>query len=126
MRPPYANSVETLAGMTPMGRSLAKASDPSVVRVYAGTGWRGVAVLNFGTRGTEAQLAVAVTEVTPQSVALAWVALVATPDHTVEEHRLSVLVAAASVVPGVGLIVYARTMGGAKVSGRWSVAWDVR
>ena len=86
----------------------------------------GLALLNFGSKGDDTQLPVALPQVTAQSVARAWVALVATAEHSVDEHRIEALSASVAVVPGVGLTVYLRTTDGTRSSGRWSVGWDVR
>ena len=131
-RPPYWGHVDQIDGMTETGRAAAKSVNAAALLAVAGGeatgagGWCGLAVLDFGAKGAEVQLAVAVPGVTESSVARAWVALVATAEHSVDEHRVEALAASVAVVPGVGLTVYLRTTDGTRSYGRWSVAWDVR
>ncbi len=86
-------------------------------------GGRGVAVVDFGAGKTDASVVVSAPGVTAQSVVTAQLAAIATPDHSVDEHRVEgIAVHAGAPVAGVGFTLYARTET-LEIFGRWSIAW---
>ena len=84
----------------------------------------GAAVVDFGAEGVDA--AVVVTGqagITADSTVNAWVALRATPQHSVDEHRVEPLyVTVGSIVPGVGFTIYVQAS--RPTYGTWSLSWS--
>jgi hypothetical protein len=87
----------------------------------------GVAVVDFGPYPgkTDAQLAVIAQPLIAATSSLrASIALVATADHSVDEHRVNPLyISAGSIVPGTGFTVYAQALQ-SREYGEWSVSWS--
>ena len=90
-------------------------------------GVEGVATVDFGAfpGGTDASVSV-----TGQSTVLngdaptAWVRAAATPEHSVDEHRVEPITVTVGVpTPGVGFTIYANAPG-RRLYGRWSIGWS--
>ena len=89
---------------------------------------QGTVILNFGVAPGAANATVAVTgqsNIATSSVLQAWLAPVATSDHSVDEHRIENLkIVASTIVAGTGFTIYGECTLGHLIYGAWTVQWE--
>jgi hypothetical protein len=89
-----------------------------------GGGNVGSAIVDFGSGGSDASIAVAAPTIQAGSIVLVSVAAKASTDHSADEHLTEELeVRAGNVVAGIGFTIYARTRNLA-LRGKWNVNWS--
>lgn len=92
-------------------------------------GAQGTAVLDFGAFPGKSDASVAVTGqagILATSLVDAWVNLVATADHSADEHLLETIdIRAGLIVAGTGFTIYGfnEGSGDTRIYGLWNIAW---
>lgn len=96
----------------------------------------GTTTVDFGAFPGSSDASVAITgqtAIVAGSIVSASLRLVATADHTADEHRVETIkVFAGNIVAGTGFTIYATNASeknqpdgaGTRISGQWSVQWD--
>lgn len=99
----------------------------------------GTATLDFGTFPGKSDTSVVVTGqagIVASSIVNAWIRLVATADHSADEHMLETInIRAGNIVAGVGFTIYGVNSSytneegtghgrGTRIYGQWTVAWN--
>ena len=85
----------------------------------------GTSIINFGSGATDANVFVSDSTIISTSVPAAGVALIATADHSADEHFAEdITVFVGAPIAGSGFYIYARTGGPYLLYGRFTVAWS--